>query len=263
MLAIYGLAPAQQAWNQAKTQALKALELDGMSAGAHTALGQMLMFHEWQWQEASREFLIAAELNPGHVEAYVSHTFLLMMQGKLDQALVSIKRAQELDPLSSDVRTYEAMLLTYLGNHDRSVEIVKRTLELQPNSIELYYTLGLAYQQKGMMDEAIAAFDKGRELSGNSPLLLGWLGACYAAAGRRVEALKIIDQLNSQNEILVSIPWAVIYAGLGEKDLAFEWLEKAAEKRDALLCYINVTPTYASLRGDPRYQSLVHKMGLD
>ena len=113
------------------------------------------------------------------------------------------------------------------------------------------------------MDEAIAAFDKGRELSGNSPLLLGWLGACYAAAGRRVEALQIIDQLNTQNEILVSIPWAVIYAGLGEKDLAFEWLEKAAEKRDALLCYIKVTPTYASLRGDPRYQSLVHKMGLD
>ena len=130
--------------------------------------------------------------------------------------------------------------------------------------MELYYALGIACQSKGLYDEAIAAFEKGAEVSGRLPLILGWLGAAYAVAGRRDDAMRILDELMEQGKrgFPIPLPLAVLYTGIGDKDRAFEWLNRAADGHDSLLCYIQVVPTYDSLRDDPRYIKLLRRLDL-
>ena len=262
--AIYWLAPADVAWPQAKEAALKAIELNPTLADPHAALGSVKFFYERNWAAAERSLQQALELRPQFAEAHVRYSCYFMAVNRLDHALAEARSAVELDPLSQGANAMEAMALAYSGQYDAAIRRCHKALEIDPNFVELYYALGVACQSKGLYDEAIAAFEKGAAVTGRMPLILGWLGAAYAAAGRRDEALEILDEITEQGKrgFPVPLPLAVVYTGLGDKDQAFEWLNRAADAHDSLICYIQSVPTYDSLRGDPRYLTLLKRLDL-
>ncbi len=263
-VASWGLEPPTEAWPKAKEAAEKALQADDSLAEAHASMGVIHMWFEWDWKEAEREFLRAIELKPGQPLPHVQYNLLLVQTGRLEEAEEQIRAALACDPLSVPSNVYLAGVFHYRREYDRSLEHARRALELDANDIEAHVVMALNYEQKRMYPEAIAELHKARELSGDNPLIYGPLGSCCAAAGDKEQALALLEQLNAaaQQAYIAPITWVMLYLGLGDSDHAFEWLEKAAEARDALLCYLKVGPIYDSLRSDPRYTALLKRIGL-
>jgi len=262
--AIYWLAPPAETWPKAKAAALRAIELDPNLPDPYTVSGAIRGFYEHDWAAAERDLEKAVDLRPNFVEGLLAHCYYFMATARLDKALEAAKKALESDPLSQGANAAEAMVLLYSGRYDAAIQRCKEALDLDPNFIEFYYTLGLAYQAKEQFPEAIAAFERGAETSRRMPLILGWQSACYAAAGRTEDAQRILDELLqiAEKGFPVPLPLAVAYTGLGDKDRAFEWLDRAVDSYDFLLGYIQVVPTYDSLRDDPRYLRLLGRLGL-
>ena len=182
--------------------------------------------------------------------------------GRFDEAIAEAKRAQELEPLSFIGNSHLGWILYLAGRYDEAIAHCKRLLDVDPNFFPARRYLGLVYEQKGMYREAIDEFQQGVKLSSN-PLMLSLLGHAYAASGRKAEAQQILAELNQQNQKYVS-PYTVatIYAGLGERDQAFKWLEKAFEERDIWLMNLKVDPVLKDLRSDRRFTSLLQRIGL-
>jgi len=256
----YGLA-SEEGIPKAKAAAMKALEIDDTLAEAHTSLAHSLL-HNWEWEKAEREFKRAVELNPNDANAHNFYAEYLRAMGRVEQAISAQKRAQELDPLSLNFSTGAA--LYFARRYDQAIDQCQKTLEMDRNFFLAHYTLGQAYEQKGMFDEAIRALQRAVELSPDNIEMLAGLGRVLAVAGRRKEARRIVDQLEAGMEHRHSWQYdiALIYAGLGEDDQAFECLEKGYEWRDGMMIHLNVEPRFDSLRSDPRFQDLVRKMGL-
>jgi serine/threonine-protein kinase len=263
-IASWALEAPAEAWLKAKAAAVHALELDNTLSEAHASMGTVLMWFEWNWKEAEREFLQAIKLNPGHPNAHVQYSILLVQTGRFDEAEHEIRLALLSDPLSIRASSYLAGVFHYRRDYDSSLEQSRRALDLDPNDVELHIVQALNYEQKAMYEEAIRELEKARDLAGNNPLILGPLGSCYGASRRRAKAMKLIKDLDQTAHLTYVSPitWAMVYLGLGEHDLALQWLEKAAAAKDVLVCYLRVGPIYDSIRDDPRYLKLLEQIGL-
>ncbi len=150
----------------------------------------------------------------------------------------------------------------YARQYDQAVEQCRKTSEMDPNYPQAYDFLAGAYEQKGMYEEAIAEFHKAINLSGDSSHIKAELGHAYALAGKGQEALKIIDELKGPSKDAYPYDVATIFVGLGQKDQAFDWLQKAFEERSDWLRYLKVDPRLDPLRSDPRFADLVRRIGL-
>ena len=258
----YGL-PSEEGIPKAKAAAMKALEIDDTLAEAHTSLAHCLL-HNWEWEKAEREFKRAVELNPNDADAQNFYAEYLLAMGRVEQAISVQKRAQELDPLSLNFSTNVANELFFARRYDQAIDQCQKTLEMDHNFFWAHYRLGQAYEQKGMFEEAIAALQRAVELSQHNIEMLAALGRVLAVAGRREEARRIVDKLEAGMEHHHSWQYdiALIYAGLGEDDRAFECLEKGYEWRDGMMIHLNVEPRFDSLRSDPRFTDLLRKIGL-
>jgi serine/threonine protein kinase/Flp pilus assembly protein TadD len=263
-VASWGLATPTDAWPKAKEAAERALAIDDTLAEAHASMGTIHMWYEWNWSAAEQDFRRAIDLNPGHPNAHVQYNLLFLQTGRFGEAEREIRTALATDPLSIRINSYLAGLFHYRGEYDRSLEQCGRALELDPKDIELHIVLALNYEQKGMYKDAIRELEQARELSDNNPLILGPLGSCYAAAGDHARARSSLAELDRAAQVtyVAPITWVMIYLGLREFDRAFEWLEKAAQVRDVLICYLGVGPIYECIRSDPRYTDLVRRIGL-
>ena len=263
-VASWGLATPTDAWPKAKEAAERALAIDDTLAEAHASMGTIHMWYEWNWSAAEQDFRRAIDLNPGHPNAHVQYNLLFLQTGRFGEAEREIRTALATDPLSIRINSYLAGLFHYRGEYDRSLEQCGRALELDPKDIELHIVLALNYEQKGMYKDAIRELEQARELSDNNPLILGPLGSCYAAAGDHARARSSLAELDRASQVtyVAPITWVMIYLGLREFDRAFEWLEKAAQVRDVLICYLGVGPIYECIRSDPRYTDLVRRIGL-
>ena len=150
--------------------------------------------------------------------------------------------------------------------YDQAIEQSRKTLELDPNTSGGHFYLGRGYVQKSMFKEGIAEFEKGLAISPSDSLTLSGLGCAYAVAGRGAEAQKVLEQLNelSKHKYVPAVDRARIYAGLGEKDKAFEWLEKSYDDRSiaGVITFVKVDPTFDPLRSDPRFADLLRRMNL-
>jgi serine/threonine-protein kinase len=262
--ASWGLETPVEAWPRAKVATMRALEIDDTLAEAHASMGTIRMWYEWDWKQAEREFRRAIELNPGHPNAHVQYNLLLVQTGRFHEAEREIRSALLCDPLSVRVNSYLAGVFHYRREYDRSLEQCRRALELDPNDVELHVVEALNHEQKGAYSDAIRALEKARELSGNNPLILGPLGSCYGGLGEKAKVMQILEELEraSQASYVAPITWVMIYLGLQNRDRAFDWLQRAAEARDALLCYLGVGPIYDGIRNDPRYEKLMQRIGL-
>jgi serine/threonine protein kinase/tetratricopeptide (TPR) repeat protein len=264
-LGSWSLMPPGEVWPQARDAANRAHALEPRLAPAHFSLGTLAMFYEWNWTEAERSFLRAIEIQPGYLDAHSSYALLLCITGRMAESLSLIRRARELDPLSVPAATYEGALLAYAGQYDAAVEVCRKALEIAPGFVEAYYVLAIAHQLQGRMDDALAEFTQALAYAGNNPLVLGCLGTLHALCGHGDKARELLSTLAEQakTSYVAPITRAMIHGGLGELDEAFVWLEKSAEARDSFLVYLRLAPMFSPLRADPRYASLVRRMGLE
>jgi tetratricopeptide (TPR) repeat protein len=260
------LLPPREGMPKAKAAAMRALELDETLAEAHTSLGRVLAAYEWNWTSAEKEFKRAIDLNPHYATAHQWYGGCLEATGRSNEAIAERKRAQELDPLSLVINFELGVAFYYAHNYDQAIEQFHKTLELDQNFPAAHVFLPAAYEQKGKYEEAIAEFKKGIPLRGGSEWAFtkGGLGHLYAILGKKSEALTLLDELKqlAAQEYVPPTSIALVYAGLGEKDEAFAWLEKAYEERSFQLQWLNVEPRWDSLRSDPRFADLIRRIGL-
>lgn len=264
-LGLYEGPPPMEMMPRSKAAALKALEIDETLAEAHVSLALTKMQYDWDWPGAESELLRAIKLNPNYAPARQSYVLYHLIMGRFDDAIAESKKAHELDPLSLAIYTNVARALYYSRKYDLAIEQINNVIELDKNSISAYFMLGLCYENKGMYKEAIAAFQTTIPLTKNAPWSVAALGHAYAVSGRRNEALKIIKQLKDQSRHRYISPFHIgaIYNGLGDKEQAFEWFEKAYQNHSGLIAYLKIEPEFDALRTDPRYVDLMRRIGLE
>ena len=265
-LADIGSLSPNDAFPKAKSLVQKALDLDDTLAVAHLSLAAIRAIYDWDWVGAEREFQRALQLQPGNATAHHWYVALLLTPlGRFDEALAEIKRAQELDPLSLLIINTAGFVYLHDRQYDQAIRKAQEALEMQSAFSEGYSLLGSAYRQKGMYDKAIAAYQEAIALSGRHAGHLASLGHAYAMAGRTNEVLEILDELTDRAKETYVSPFdmAVICVGLGEKNRVFGWLERAYDERSTGLTHLGTSPTFDSLRDDPRFDDLLRRIGLD
>ena len=264
LYSFYSIEPPRSAFPKARAAAATALELDESLAEAYVSLGYVKLYYDWDWVGAEKEFRRAISLNPNCATArHWYHEFLLSM-GWFDEAMVEIKRAYELDPLSPVINSALVLPLIHAGQYDRAVERLRKVLELDPDFYRSHLFLGAAYTMKREFSKAVAEFQVAVILSEGSTRALAALGYAYAVSGKKIKAQKLLVDLMRRSDQHYVPPYAMamISAGLGDRDEAFRWLERAYETRDEWLVRLKVAPELAGLRSDMRFVDLLRRMGL-
>lgn len=255
--------PPNEVLPKAKAAALKALEIDPTLAEAHVSLAHPLYYYDRDFAGAERELKKGIELNPNYSVAYHWYAIYLTVVGRPAEALVEIKRAQELDPLSLPINVWVGWILALNGKSDEAYDQMIKTKEMDPTFPLTLHRIALLYAEKNMYDEAIAEANNLLQSSGGrlGTITLAYI---YAKAGMRSKALEQVDQLiaTSRQRYISPAAIAMVYAELGDKDSAFEWLEKANDAHDMLVLRIKHDPRFQHLQGDPRLDDLVKRMNL-
>jgi eukaryotic-like serine/threonine-protein kinase len=262
ILPFYSALSPAEVFPKARAAAEKSLQLDERLAEAHASLAYIRAYYEWDWPAAEREFRRALELRPSYADAHFSYSRFLAAAGRMDEAVAEIRRAQDLDPRSLPLKANQALLSYFGGQYDEALKELLDVRKLDPTLSLAHWGIGLTYEQKGMEKEAIAALLKATSLS-KSLNLQSSLGHAYARFGKGAEARAILDVIRerSKQSYVPSYFSALIYAGLGDKDHAFEWLERAFQERSTVLAYLRLDPRLAPLRSDPRFAELLRRMG--
>ena len=260
----FGYLSPEQSMPKMKAATTRALEIDDALAEAHTSLGRIKLWYEWDWPGAEREFKRAIKLNPNSTDAHIAYAAYLRLMERAGEAQAEGTRVSEIDPLSLFTNLNLGWILFYFARlYDRAIEQGRKLLEIEPSFFGAYWLIGGGYHQKGMIEEALAAYQRAVELGGGLHVLTG-LACVYAHMGMRDEALKILRELNELREqkYVPSTYNAVIHLYLGEPDQTFAWLEKAYQERHAYLAFLRVDPNFDSLRADVRFKDLLRRMGL-
>ncbi|UCF64583.1 MAG: protein kinase [bacterium] len=242
-----------------KEEALKALELDDNLAEAHLALAMVKIYGDWDKRGAGESYRKALELNPNLSLALMHYGYYELLMGNYEDAPRYLQRAIELDPLSNIYTAELGWMNYFLHEYDQTIELALKSLELVPNFPFALFVLGEGYAGKGMYDRAVEVQKKSADLS---PFHEFGLAHTYALAGYPAEALKIAEKLEKRSEIWDTWCLAVIYAGLGDADKVFYWLEKAYEEQHPYIQWMKTHTTLDAFKNDPRYQDLVKRMNL-
>ena len=236
--------------------ALKALQLDGALAEAHVVAADIRALN-LDWAGADDEYKRAVELDPNSVRARHKYAMHLDRLGRFDEAMLHLKRAQEVDPLAFDVSEAIGLVFYNSRQYDRAIEQYQKIIEIDPNFA--HGLLAQAYQAKGMYQEAIVELER-QGGKGNAQL-----GYAYAVAGKTAEARRVLDELKelSKEGYVSPFRFAMIYLGLGEKEQAFEWLNKQFDENPYRLTELKTNPRFDNLRSDPRFADLLRRMKLE
>jgi adenylate cyclase len=253
----------REAMPKAKETALRALALDNTLGEAHAALAYVTFFYDWDWPGAEREFKRAIELNPNDLDAHHWYSHFLMPQGRVEESLTESKRALELSPFDVLMNLHLAWHYYYARQYDQAFDQIQKTIEMDKTFVGPWP--GLILEQQRKYAEAIASFEEQLRLSpSRNSILIAALAHAYAVSGNREAAQKIISELQelAKTKYISSFQIASIYAGLGENDQAFAWLEKAYEERSPELVNLKIEPSFDNLRSDPRFTDLAARIGL-
>ena len=257
------LAP-HAAFPKAKAAALRALEIDDTMPEAHVALGVILMDFDWNWNGAELSFQKAIELNPNDAAAHRVYGTLLLRLGRIGDAILALKKAQQLDPLSPAINTWMAEAFAYLGEYEASIRVHKETIKFAPDYLFAYYFLVQSYVSTGRLAEAAIAAEEAVKLSDDMSLtrsasifLKAHMGDLLAA---RHELQDLIDKRRKTYVSAINV--ASGYAVLKETDEVFKWLETAYVERDSNLTWLNVDREFDYLRDDARFRSILQRVNL-
>jgi TolB-like protein/DNA-binding winged helix-turn-helix (wHTH) protein/Tfp pilus assembly protein PilF len=263
LLGGYGVIPQKDAMPKAKVAAQQALAIDDRLAEAYTSLGLIVEQYEWNWTEGGRDYRRAIELNPNYS---VAHHFYadghLAAMGKTDEAIAELQKAHELDPLSPIIASDLGRHLCNAGRYDEAIAQFRKILEVDPDFALAHDYLSQVYEREALYPEAIAEMQKIKTVD-SAPYTRAQLAHIYALAGRKREALQILDELKQTSKRTYVDPWTIayIYVALKKKDLTFFWLEKAYAVRSPGMGGLKFDPYWDKIRGDPRFQSLLRRVG--
>jgi TolB-like protein/thioredoxin-like negative regulator of GroEL len=255
-----GWMPYSEAFPREKAAALKAISLDEALPEGHVQLAHAAMNLDWDWATEGKEFKRALELNPSSAPVRWAYSNYLERMGRLPEAISQLQLALQLDPISSRAYHNTAFGYYYARQYDQALLQMQHAAALHHEPGELIFPLAVIYVEKGMYDEAIQQFQK----LDDQPHALGHMGNAFARMGRAAEARQMIAALQKhvQDTGVGRYEIALVYAGLGEKDDAFAWLEKSFAVRDKGLTYLKIDPCLDPLRSDSRFQDLVRRVGL-
>ncbi len=261
LLGFWGLAPAREVYPQARREALRALELDPGASATHVALAWSRLF-DWDPDGSEESLRQALALNPSSEGAHLLlATLQIWVRGDRTAGLAAAASALALDPLSPNTNAQVAWLLLFAGENDRAVEQARRTLELHPDVVQAHHVVGWAHCRAGQLGDGVRVFEMARAISPD-PFTLAFLGQALGRAGRHEEAQALLPGLLErvqQGHAPARSP-AIVYAGLGDLNRAFEWLERAYQERDTGLFALRVGPMYEVMARDARFQALVARM---
>jgi len=261
----YSVLRPREAMAKAKESAERALAIDTTLAEAHTSLAYSKLIYDWDWPGAEREFRQALDLNPSDTTTLHWYSHYLTAMGRHDESIAVAKRALEINPVDLSLNEHLAWVYLMARQYDRAVEQCRKTLEMDSNFALAHRRLGEAYLYQGQYADAIAEFQKGLELSGGAVVYQGLLGQAYASSGRRAEARQALEDLEklSREKYVSPAAIATIDTGLGDRNQAFHWLDRALDERCDTLAYAKVDPSFDSLRTDRRWSGLLKRLGLN
>jgi adenylate cyclase len=263
-LAWLEFARPRHAFPRARAAAERAIALDPTLAEAHASLGFVRFLYDRTWVEAERDFRRSIELNPSYPTAHQFYSDFLKAMGRLDEALLEIRKAMELDPLSLGINTALGHVLYLSRQYDPAIEQYRKALTLDPSFAQAHLWFGRPYLEKGKFDAAIDEIKIATRLSNESTMSLAVLGHAYASAGHTQEARELLARLMKRGRrTYVPSYWiALLHVGLGSKNQAFTWLERANRERSAWLAWVKVEPRFDRLRSDPRFPRLLRRLKL-
>jgi len=269
ILASFDWISAEIGWPKARAAAMKALEIDGTIAEAQVVLADVKFMYDWDWSSAERDFKRAIDLNPGSSEARIFYAGYLMSHKRFDEAFKEMLLAQEHDPLSFSVKRLAMILYIFSRQYEQARRQIREILDFDPANYEAHYLLGWVCKENAQYDEAIEQYWTALSLAGESPAdslrAIAGLARTYALSGDTEKARIHLDNLLDKSKRAYITPYIVakVFAILGETDLAFEWLEKAYLDRSPYLSTILIDPELDNIRGDPRFNAFLRKMGFD
>jgi len=260
----YRSVPVAEGFALAKQYARKALELDETVAETHASLAWTLFIYDWDWEGAGREFRRALELDPRYATAHQWYAFWLTARGRLDEALVEAHTALELDPASVSIRRSVGWIYYYARRYDQARYHMARAVAMNPTAAETYRVLGLLLAQQDQWAEAERVLREGMTLPGAATYTAAALGYVLARAGKRAEAEALLAELEAQrrSDYVSPVAFATLYLGLDDHERALDWTERALEERRGWLAYLRVNPLLDPLRGEPRFEAMIEKLGL-
>jgi eukaryotic-like serine/threonine-protein kinase len=252
---------SSEALPRARTAAAKALEIDDTLAEAHNAMGMVKYNLEWDWTGAEREFRRAGQLNPNYATAHDWYGSFLALMGRTEEAVRELKRAVELDPLTTGFLTDLGDAYRFGRRPDEAILQHQNTIKLEPNFWPAYLLLAAAYRDKGDFPAALAALQKGRALEDDIQIL-AIEADVLARSGQSQRARALLREVaeRSKKTPLAAVFTAIVLGDLGDKDEAFEWLEKGFQER-AFMPFLKSDPGFDSLRSDPRFTDILRRMG--
>lgn len=245
---------------KARAALVRALTLDETLPEAHAANAYIRAYYEWDWHAAEQEFRRALELRPSYADAYFSYSRFLASRHRLDEAIAQLDRSVELDPLSPGLLANRALLDYFAGRYEAADSRLREILQSDSTDVTVKWGLALVDEQEGRLDEAIAILEPISTVSNNRKASLGHV---YALAGKTAKARTVLSALHAaaDRSYVPSYWFALVHAGLGERDQALRYLERAYEERSTVLAYLLIDPRLASLRDDPRFLALARRLG--
>ena len=252
-------APARDAAPKARAAALRALEIDDTLGEAHAVLGKVKEVYDFDFAGAVGDFDKAIELHPGFATARQWNAESFFLRGHVDEALAEIKKAEELDPLSLMINAIHGWLLLQARRYDEAIAQLRQTVAMDRSFSYAHFVLGRAYLAKRMYPEALAEFQAGQEIG----CVIG-RGQVYAMTARRAEAEAILNEVLAQTKVrYVPAPLiANLHVALGDKDRAFEWLDKGVDERGENIVWLRTEPTFDPLRSDARFRDVLRRLKL-
>jgi len=268
-IAPFDCLPPREAMPKAEKAARKALELDSSFAEAHTALALVNHHYHWKWEEAEAGYELAIELNPDHADTHLWYSWLLLALGRRDAAFDEIEQTmsivQETDPHRLvAVHTTRAAAYYFGREYQRAVDECEKAKQLDPDYFMLHFIAGRAHMRLNNYTQAIVHLKASRTGTGEFPLMDAALGLAYAVSGKKGLTAKMAEQFKAaaKKRYIPPTYFGMLFAGLGDKDKAMMWLEKAYDDRADGLTWLNVEPMLDDVRNDPRFQELIKRIGL-
>ncbi len=260
-----GFVAPKEAMPKAKAAVRRAIELDESVAEAHATLGVILALYDWDWAGAERELMRSIELNGSSpVSRDVYAFYYLRPVGRIEEAVSETQQALSLDPLSILFRVHLGFLFYIQGQYQHSIAQFRKVLEMNPQYYLAHAMMGNVYTLAGEFDAALACYARAREADANSKFVDSLEAMTLALAGRRAEAAALLDQITRRaaNDYISPVSIAYICTALGDKDRAFENLDRAIHDRDPNILGLRSNPIFESLRTDQRNHSNLSKMQL-
>ena len=264
LLGFWGHIPPEDASTRATEAINKALDRDESLALAHAVRGWIALWHDWDFARCEYELHRSLQLNQSEIQGRGTlAVFQFIVRGDIRAGIACTREMLHIDPLSLYANTSAAWFFVFAGEYRHASEQASRAIDMFPHALHAWYALGQAKLGMHRLGEAIDAFERAAAIS-RDPISVGYLGSVLALAGRTRDADALLAELleRSTREYVSPKAFIALYAGLGDIDHAYEWMDEALRRRDGTVVFLDVVPIFDPLRGDPRFGEMLQRVGL-